>query len=84
MTEIEKKVTTDNKNEDWAVIPFDETEDDERWAKLIEEMDGLEKKCINTETIFGELLSEENLNQNQTGESRAQTENEKLFETEPF
>ena len=41
--------------ENWAVFPFDEAEDDARWAKLISETEKLEKDVVQTEEFFGEI-----------------------------
>lgn len=65
MTEIEKTKKANGKDEDWAIIPFDEAEDDERWAKLISETEELEKKVASHEAVFGAILmGEDKLKQN--------------------
>lgn len=62
MSEIEKTKRTDVENEDWAILPFDEAEDDARWAKLSSEMDELLEKTISTEKLTGTILMKEDLN----------------------
>ncbi len=61
MSEIENKKNTYVENEDWAIIPFDEAEDDARWATLSQEMDELLEKTISTEKLTGTILMEEDL-----------------------
>lgn len=61
--EIKKAVGED---EDWAVLPFDEAEDDERWAKLTLELDELAAKVASHEVVFGEILMENTLGEMQT------------------
>ena len=61
MDEIEKNNETAGKTEDWAVLPFDEAEDDARWTKLIEETDELIKKAETMEANHGPLLMETKL-----------------------
>ena len=60
MTEIEEKEAGSNK-EDWAIIPFDEAEDDARWSKLIEETDKLIEETKNLEAVHGKILMENKL-----------------------
>ena len=61
MSEIAKKEDLENINEDWAVLPFDEKEDDERWAKLIEETEELAENAAKTEAVSGKILMNETL-----------------------
>ncbi len=56
MTENKNIKEAGGKDEDWAVFPFDEAEDDERWSRLSSEMDELAKKVADTEAEFGEVL----------------------------
>ena len=58
-TEKNKKVTEDT--EDWAVLPFDEAEDQARWTRLIEETDELIKEAAEMESVHGQLLTENKL-----------------------
>lgn len=58
MNETEKNNEAAGKTEDWAVLPFDEAEDDARWTKLIEETDELIKKAEALEAVHGPLLME--------------------------
>lgn len=59
MTETKKTNEPGNGNEDWAVLPFDETEDEERWARLSAEIDELEKEVDAHEAVHGKILMEE-------------------------
>ena len=59
MTETKKKIAPGEESEDWAILPFDETEDGARWAKLSFEMDELEKEVEAHEAIHGKILMEE-------------------------
>lgn len=61
MSEIEKTNRTDAQNEDWAILPFNEVEDDARWAKLSDEMDELLEKTVSTEKLTGTILMKEDL-----------------------
>lgn len=56
MSEIKTTTNTANKDEDWAVLPFDEAEDDKRWAKLIEETEQLEKDVAEFEAAYGQKI----------------------------
>ena len=71
MDEIEKNNETAGKTEDWAVLPFDETEDDARWTRLIEETDELIKEAEEMESVHGPLLMETKLSDLKTSESEA-------------
>lgn len=62
--EVLKKAVDDD--EDWAVLPFDEAEDVERWAKLELELDELAEKVASHEAVFGEILMENTLSEMQT------------------
>ena len=61
MNKLEKNKEAASENEDWAVLPFDEAEDDARWTKLIEETDELIKKAEEMEAVHGPLLTENKL-----------------------
>ncbi len=61
MSEVENTKKAADKDEDWAILPFDETEDDARWAKLSQEMDALIEKTESTEKLTGTILMEEDL-----------------------
>ena len=61
MSETENKKKAADKDEDWAMLPFDEAEDDARWAKLSQEMDALVEKTESTEKLTGRILMEEDL-----------------------
>lgn len=84
MIENEKTKEADDKAEDWAIIPFDEAEDDARWAKLTEEMDELAEKVASHEAVFGPISMEADLSLLQGVESRPKTEDEEIADYEPF
>lgn len=82
-----KKIKDETKaaGEDWAVLPFDEREDDERWNKLIAETDELAKKAAAIESDFDENLTESYLSDNPTAtESAQKSEDDELAEMNPF
>ena len=82
MSEIEKIKKMEAESEDWAIIPFDEAEDEARWAKLSGEMDELLEKTISTEKLTGTILMEEDFSRFAAGESqteRTEPEDEELF-----
>ena len=82
MSEIKKTKNTDVENEDWAVLPFDEAEDDARWAKLGGELDELLEKTISTEKLTGTILMENNLSRFVSEKSQIEneeTDDELLF-----
>ena len=59
MGETKKSNESGEENEDWAVLPFDEAEDEKRWARLSAEMDELEKEVDAHEAVHGKILMEE-------------------------
>ena len=59
MGETKKTNESGEENEDWAVFPFDEAEDDARWAQLSAELDELEKEVDAHEAVHGKILMEE-------------------------
>lgn len=61
MNEIENTKKAAGKDEDWAILPFDEAEDNARWEKLSREMDELIEKTESTEKLTGTILMEEDL-----------------------
>ncbi|HRH44310.1 MAG TPA: hypothetical protein PKY82_21935 [Pyrinomonadaceae bacterium] len=63
MTEIEKNKEAASNEEDWAIIPFDEAEDDARWSKLIEETDQLIEETRDLEAVHGKILMENKLSE---------------------
>lgn len=63
MSEIEKIKEAVSEDEDWAVLPFDEAEDDERWAKLGIELDELAEDVARHEAVFGKILMKKNLSE---------------------
>ena len=62
MTENETKREAANNTEDWAIIPFDEAEDEARWTRLIEETDQLIEVAAALEAAHGKILMENKLN----------------------
>jgi hypothetical protein len=72
LEKTERKKEAASENEDWAVLPFDEAEDDARWAKLIEETDELIKEAQVMEAVHGPLLMENKLSDLKTSESEAE------------
>jgi len=63
MTEIEKNKEAESNEEDWAIIPFIEAEDDARWSKLIEETDQLIEEMRDLEAVHGNILMENKLSE---------------------
>lgn len=84
MTENEKSKEAVGKTEDWAVLPFDEAEDDARWAKLSDEMDELAEKVASHEAVFGPISMEADASILRSEESRPKTEDEEIADYEPF
>lgn len=61
MNETGKNKEAANETEDWAIIPFDEAEDDARWEQLIEDTDKLIAEAEEMEAVHGEILMENKL-----------------------
>ena len=61
MSENERNKKAAGDAEEWAIIPFDEAEDDARWSKLIEETDRLIAKTRELEAVHGKILTENKL-----------------------
>lgn len=74
MTENEKNKEAVDSTEDWAIIPFDEEEDDARWSKLIEETDKLIEETEEMEAVHGEILMENKLSDVKTREEESEEE----------
>ncbi len=72
MTEHEKNKEAADENEDWAIIPFDEAEDDARWTHLIEETDDLIKEAEKMEADYGILLTENKLSDLKTSDEQTE------------
>lgn len=66
MSETKKINEAVGEDEDWAVLPFDEAEDETRWAKLASELDELAEKVASHEAVFGEILMKNTLSDIQT------------------
>lgn len=45
----------------WAVLPFDEAEDDARWSRLLEETSRLTEEAEEIEAVHGQILTENKL-----------------------
>lgn len=67
------KEVIDDSN-DWAVLPFDEAEDEERWTKLIEETDNLIAETQDLEANHGEILMENKLSEINSSQKEAEDE----------
>ena len=50
MTDILTEDMSNNFDEDWAILPFDQTTDGRRWVKLTEEIDQLAGKTESTQS----------------------------------
>ncbi len=74
MAETEKNKEEVSRDEDWAIIPFDEAEDQARWTKLIEETDQLIKETQKLEAVHGKLLMENKISDFVGKEEIADTE----------
>ena len=83
MTENKKPTESDDASEDWAILPFYEAEDDERWAKLSSEMDELEKEVDAHEAVHGKILMEEDFSLFTAGKN-VQPETEKAEMAEDY
>ena len=59
MIETKKTNESGEENEDWAILPFDEAEDDKRWERLSAEMEELEKEVDAHEAVHGKILMKE-------------------------
>ncbi len=74
MSENKEMKKAAGEDEDWAVLPFDETEDDERWAKLELELDELAENVASHEAVFGEISMKQDLNEVKTKDENAKTD----------
>jgi hypothetical protein len=74
MTETEEKKEAAGKTLDWAIIPFDEAEDEARWTRLIEETDKLIEEAAELEAVHGELLTENKLSNFEFSEKQTDEE----------
>ena len=72
MSETENTKKAADKDEDWAILPFDEAEDDARWAKLSQEIDALIEKTESTEKLTGPILMDEDLSRFVSEKSQAE------------
>jgi hypothetical protein len=85
MTEIKITNDKDSADEDWAILPFDEAEDDGRWERISAEIDGLEKNVSVHEASRGTILMEENFSGFQPGEETlSENKGAETVEDEPF
>lgn len=74
MNETGKNTEAANETEDWAIIPFDEAEDDARWSKLIEDTDKLIAEAEEMEAVHGEILMENKLSDIKLAEEETEDE----------
>lgn len=72
MSEPEKNKQAADKTEDWAILPFDEAEDDARWTRLIEQTDDLIKEAKKMEADYGVLLTENKLSDLKTSDEQTE------------
>lgn len=71
--------------DDWAILPFDEKEDDERWNKLIAETDELAKKAAALEWDSDENSAQDNSPDDAATEpERRKSADDELAEINPF
>ena len=82
MSEIENIKKAADRDEDWAIILFDEAEDNARWAELSKEMDDLIEKTESTEKLTGIILMEEDLSR--FASEKPQTDRDEPVEDELF
>jgi len=82
MSENEKTKNSDVENEDWAIIPFDEAEDDARWERLSKEMEELLEKTVSTEKLTGTILINEDFSR--FASEKPQTEKDEADEDKLF
>lgn len=75
MSEIRKTKNANAEVENWAILPFDEAEDDARWEKLDGELEELLCKTVSTEKLTGVILMENDLSP--FSYKKANTENDK-------
>ena len=68
------QIEKDKESEDWAVLPFDEAEDDARWTRLIQETEELIKEAEELEAVHGEILMENKLSDLNLKERQAEDE----------
>ena len=74
MTENQEKKEAVSNAQDWAIIPFDEAEDEARWTRLIEETDKLIEEAAELEAVHGELLTENKLSDIEFSEKQPEDE----------
>lgn len=76
MNESQRKKQAAGKEQDWAIIPFDEAEDDARWQRLIDETDELIKEAESLSNHLGVKLMPTKLSDLKTA---AESEEDQLF-----
>ena len=72
--QIEKDNEVVEESNDWAVLPFDEAEDEARWTRLIEETDALITNAEKMETDHGVLLTKNKLSELKLKEKQPEDE----------
>ena len=85
MSETNKTNESGVENGDWAVLPFDEAEDDARWARLSLEINELEKTVSAHEAVHRKILMEEDFSRFPAdGNVQPETEKAEMAEDDPF
>ena len=84
MTDTKKTNEPGEGREDWAVLPFEEVEDEKRWARLSVEMDELENEVDAHEAVHGKILMEEDFSRFATGENVQSVSETDEPEEDPF
>lgn len=74
MSENKEMKKAAGEDEDLAVFPFDEAEDDERWAKLELELDELAENVARHEAVFGEILMKQDLSEVKSEDENDETD----------
>ena len=74
MSQGTRKNQAADKAQDWAVIPFDEAEDEARWEKLIDETDDLIAEAKQLETALGAPLTKNKIKDIKTSEKQSEDE----------
>lgn len=70
--------------EDWAIIPFDEIADEERWTKLASEMDALNESARSTEALVGAIAMKKELPNTSKRINATNSEDELYDPLDPF
>jgi hypothetical protein len=85
MTETKNTHESGEENEDWAVLPFDEAEDDARWVQFSAEMEGFEREVDAHEAVHGKILMKEDFSRFAAGENvQSISKDDQAFEDNLF